>query len=280
MPEQTRCAIVFDFDDTLVHDSTSEYLKLQGVDVADFWTRHRERLRCGWDQVPAYMQMMLELSSETPDHRFTRQKMRAAAAKLQWFEGVQDFFDRLRNQVEAHHPHLDLEYYVISSGLGEIIRASAIWHHLTDGWASDFACGERGDIQGIKNVVSFSDKTRFLFMISKGIVGEVSRSNPVLVNQRMTGEFRIRFENMIFIGDGFTDIPCFALLKKYGGVPIAVFNRERRENWGKAAAFRDENRVEHLVAADYRPHSGLDDILQLEIRKIAENQGQKSAEAM
>jgi len=265
-----RCAVVFDFDDTLAHDSTSEFLLGQGIELSSFWAGHAQRLKEGWDQVPSYMQLMLDESRSRPaGQRFTRNMLRESGAKLQLFDGVDGFFSRLRANTLAHHPDLELELYVISSGIEEILRGSSVWSELKDGWAGAFDYNEAGEICAVKRVVSFTDKTRFLYQISKGLVGDKARETPFAVNSK-TDNFRIRFKDMIFVGDGFTDIPCFALLQKYGGVPIAVFNRECRDNWGKAATFRDEKRVDHLVAADFTPKSGLDDILQLEIRKIAE----------
>ena len=48
-------AIIFDFDDTLVPDSTSGYLAQQGINVGDFWQHAVQPLiNDDWDPVPAY----------------------------------------------------------------------------------------------------------------------------------------------------------------------------------------------------------------------------------
>ena len=73
MSVQNTIAIVFDFDDTLAHDSTSSYLESLGVDVKEFWKSQNGLLKEGWDPVPAYMQRIIDESASRPaSQRITR----------------------------------------------------------------------------------------------------------------------------------------------------------------------------------------------------------------
>lgn len=66
---------------------------------------------------------------------------------------------------------------------------------------------------------------------------------------------RIPFCNMIYIGDGLSDVPCMKMMKSYGGVSIAVYQGEVTK---KVMALLLRDRVDFIYPADYREHSGLD----------------------
>ncbi|MBX7145347.1 MAG: haloacid dehalogenase-like hydrolase [Oligoflexia bacterium] len=270
MKQNLKIAVVFDFDDTLAHDSTSGFLHRWGVDVKDFWRRHRERLLQGWDTVPAYLEMIIEESrARSQKDRITARKLAAFGPKVELHHGVTSIFARLIKQAKAIHPQLCVEFYVISSGIGEILRHTQISKYFKEIWSSDFAYNKAGEIDALKTVVSFTDKTRFLFQISKGLVGAAARRDPFAVNRKVAAdEIAVPFSHMIMVGDGMTDIPCFSLVQQGGGVAIGVYDRDSRERWGKALGFIEDRRVSHLVAADFRKRSGLDDALSLALDKI------------
>jgi len=264
-------AVVFDFDDTLAPDSTSAFLENFGVDVKSFWREAARRVQAGWDPVPAYLDMMLcESRRRKPRERITREKLRQWGGKLKFHAGVPQIFSRLSKQARSLSSDLKIEFYIVSSGIGEILRATTIARHFTDIWASDFGYGRDGSIEGLKNIISFTDKTRFLFQVSKGLIGETARKDPFAVNRKTSGgKLRLPMSQMIIVGDGYTDVPCFSLVQKNGGIAIGVYSRESREKWGKAWGFLEDQRVSHLVAADFRKNSGLDDALSLAVDKIA-----------
>ncbi len=270
---QNIIAVVFDFDDTLAHDSTSSYLDSIGVDVKAFWDKHKDYLADAWDPIPAYLHMMLlESKRRAAKERITKAKLKAWGKKIEFHPGVAGIFDRIRKQAKSVHASLQIEFYIISSGIGEIIRHTSVAKHFTDIWSSDFSYNSSSEIDAMKNIVSFTDKTRFIFQISKGLIGDAARQDPFGVNRKVsTASLRVPLDQMIFIGDGYTDIPCFSLAQRSGGVAIGVYDRKSRERWGKAWGFLEDHRVQHLVAADYRKHSGLDDALSLAIDKIAKN---------
>lgn len=261
-------ALVFDFDDTLAPDSTSSFLETLGFVPREFWSEHAKLLAQGHDPIPAYLEMILAHSRTLPVRgRVTQKRLQAFGKGLKTHPGVRPFLERVRKQVEARGAKA--EFYVISSGIGEIIRSCPMASEFTDIFASDYSY-RSGEIDGLKNIVSFTDKTRFLFQVSKGIVGAKARKDPFAVNQKVaSASLRIPFDRMVMIGDGLTDVPCFSLVQKNGGIPIGVYDRESRERWGKAWGFIEDSRVKHLVAADYHKRSGLDDAVSLAIETIA-----------
>jgi len=267
-----KIAVIFDFDDTLAPDSTSAFLASMGVDVDDFWGRRVKRLLEGhWDPIPAYLyEMIVESNARSAAGRITRGRLAAFAGQVQFFPGVKEIFPALRAEVSAIDSSIVIEFYLISSGIGEILRATEIADEFTDIWACDFHYGDEGEIIYPRNVVSFTEKTRFIFQISKGLVGDEARANIAEVNRKMRGGFVIPFEQMVMIGDGQTDVPCFSLIKRYGGSAIGVCDPEAPSKWEKARLLVTDDRVESMCAAVYREGAGLHRTLHKAVKEIAQ----------
>jgi len=264
-------ALVFDFDDTLAHDSTSAFLESMGVDSRWFWAELVQPLdRGGWDPIPAYLYALIRLKDHNPAWRITREQLRNFAGNLKFHAGVTRIFPFLKNHLKEKAAGLEIEFYIISSGIGEIIRNTRISKYFTDIWASEFHYDTDDSILFPRNVISFTDKTRYLFQISKGITGEEARADHYAVNRRISGSgYRIRMENMVFVGDGLTDIPCFSLIRRYHGITIGVYDKNKRERWSRAWDFLEEGRVTTLLSADYSIDSDLTRTLMMAIDRIA-----------
>jgi hydroxymethylpyrimidine pyrophosphatase-like HAD family hydrolase len=260
-------AIVFDFDETLAKDSTTSLLESIGIDTNLFWKKEvQDLLNFGWDPVPAYLFKMIEYSKD--GHKITLDLFRKHAKSIKFFKGVTNLFGTLKKHVQYKND-IELEFYIISSGIGEILRNTRISKHFTDIWACDFHYNENNEITFPKNIVSFTDKTRYLFHISKGLVGEKYKNKPFDVNKKFEkNEFRVPSNHIIFIGDGYTDIPCFSLVKKMEGIPIAVYDNQNENKWGTAWDFLEQDRVINLVPADYSRNSALMNSLKMAIDSI------------
>lgn len=267
---QSIIAVVFDFDDTLAPDSTSSFLDRQGINVKAFWKSIDPYLADGWDPVPAYLFRMIEESQKRPGRPFRKADFEAHGKSLKPFPGANAVFNRIRKHVASISGEARVEFYVISSGILTTLRASSLAKQFTDMWASDFHYGPGGEVVFPKNIVSFTDKTRYLFHISKGIIGPDMRNKPFEVNRKHDPtRLRIPLSNMVYVGDGYTDIPCFSLLKKGGGTAIGVYDRENRDKWGRAWGFAEDGRVSNLVPADYGKKSALSDSLLMATEAIA-----------
>lgn len=263
-------AVVFDFDETLALDTTSGFLNYLGIDVNDFWKNKVQKLLDqGWDPIPAYLYKMLDESNN--GYNITKESFLKWAPKVEFFKGVTRLFHTLRQQVVIH-PDISIEFYVISSGIGEILKATKISKHFKEIWASDFAYDKSGKIIFPKRIVSFTDKTRYLFHISKGLVGNEYQNRPFEVNRKIDRDkLRIPFTQMIFVGDGSTDIPCFALLKSMGGVSLAVYDQKKDSKWGTTWGFAKQDRVVNIAPADYSKDSAILNSLKMAINSIIDN---------
>lgn len=235
---QNVIAVVFDFDDTLTDDSTTKLLEHHGIDPVDFWkTKAATLLNEGWDPTLAYLKLILdEVGPGKKLGSLKNENLRALGGKLKIYPGVATLFRDLRKIVSQYRlSNPAIEFYIISGGLEEIIRGSTIAKEFTGIWGNRFwEDPEKGYVANLMNVVTFTEKTKHLFEINKGIVGK-TRVEHYAVNQRVEQSARrIPFRNMIYVGDGLTDVPCFSLLKAYDGSGFGVFDPKKKGSPKKA----------------------------------------------
>lgn len=264
-------ALIFDFDDTLAPDSTTGFLNDIGVDSAGFWKSEVDPLLAAdWDPVPAYLYRMIMLSRDGAHGAITRERLADWGRRLPMHDGVTTLFDRLRAQVQQVDPRVQMEFYLISSGIGDVVRNTPIASAFTDIWASEFAYDAAGAIVFPRRVVSFTDKTRYLFHIQKGIVGPASRGKPFEVNRKVPEErLRVPFDQMVFVGDGYTDIPCFSLIRKSRGIAFGVWDPSHRDRRSRAWGFIEDGRVSNLNHARYDEQAELYQLLEMAVTNLA-----------
>ncbi len=261
-------AVVFDFDDTLVPDSTTKLLASYGVDTHQFWrVEATRRIQEGFDPTLAWLQMLLErVGPRKPLGRLSNQDLRSFGQTLDgdFYPGIPGLFTELR-RIVAGFQDIDIEFYIISSGLREIICGSrVVGRYFKAVYGSEFAEDQsQGCVRSLKRCMTFTEKTRYLFEINKGLNQDQSKGNPYLVNRDIPDpKRRVPFPNMIYVGDGLTDIPCFSLVKKNGGTPFGVFfPSEERSTKRAFLDFLKTERVVSCHAPKYRKGDELGSLL-------------------
>ena len=227
MPQET-IAIICDCDDTLCPDTTSKLIRDLGVDPSEFWRNHVEPLvRDGWDPPLAYLNKLLEVSDKSRVEGLNKDIIHASASDIEFFPGALDFVERISNtlesQMEYRDANISVEWYVVSSGVEELLRTTSLGDRATEIFACTFEYNMDGKAVAVKRTVTFTEKTKFVYAINKGISGEQLRRDPYRVNDAMeSSDRRIPFENMVYVGDGPSDIPCFSMIKYLGGKAIGV----------------------------------------------------------
>jgi hypothetical protein len=271
-------ALIFDFDDTLAPDSTSGFLESIGVDTQQFWSGRVDPLLVqDWDPVPAYLHEMIALSQRGDHGLITQERLQAWGRALPLHTGVTTLFARLRDQVRRAHPQVQLEFYLISSGIGDVVRHTSIASEFNAIWASEFIYDETGGISFPRRIVSFTDKTRYLFHIQKGIVGPAFVGKPFEVNRKVPEDrLRVPFDQMVFVGDGYTDIPCFSLIRSSGGFAFGVWDPKHRDKRSRAWGFIEDGRVSNLNQARYDDDAELYQWLEEALTSLAGRSALKS----
>ncbi len=223
---QSTIAIVCDCDDTLAPDTTNFLLEQNGVDTAAFWSEHKSMVASGWDPPIAWMTMILGMIRSGRVAQGTNAALRELGGRVRPNRGAESLAPRVKKMVASNPDFADAgisaEFYIISSGFEEIIRGTPFAGTFDDVFGGTFA-EDNGRISAIKSAVTFTEKTKFLHAINKGIKGSRLRKNPYLVNDyKEPDERRIPFSNMIYIGDSKSDVPCFSAVNNNGGQSIGI----------------------------------------------------------
>jgi len=286
---QNVIAVIWDFDKTLSsHYMLTPLFKAYGVDEAKFWTEvdrlpahyamagiHVERDTCYLGHLLSYVEHALcaDLSNA---------RLRELGQQIAFYPGIPELFDRLDTVLRPrplHELDLRLEHYVVSTGLAEMIRGSALAERLAGICACEFIespaapdadlsqAPKPGPISRIAGLLDHTTKTRALFEINKG----VNKHPGITVNDTIPEEERrVPFKNMIYIADGPSDIPSFSTVRRQGGLTYAVYEANSQEGFAQAVALQEQGRVHACGPADYRPGSPTDMWLHLQVRRIAE----------
>lgn len=267
---QNIIALIFDFDDTLADDSTTKLLDSVGVNTAKFWREEMPPLtEAGWDPPLAYLHLMLRQTAPgMPLHGLTNAALREFGSKLEFYPGIPDLFGDLEALTREHKASRPaIEFYIVSGGLEEVIRGSRVAQYMTGIRGCRFA--EQDDvISHVMNSVSFTEKTRYIFEINKGFVDE--RSNPYNVNKAVAdADRRIPLQNMIYVGDGLTDVPCFSLISKNNGRAFGVFDPKKKDSPKKAwEGLVAPKRVSTMNSPRYGPDDDLGSLLRAAVKAI------------
>lgn len=266
MPSYTRknkedkpvIAICYDFDKTLSPDDMQAqgYIQSVGYEVESFWNETNKFAQ--ENEMDSNLSYMYKMVQEAEGNLvLTKQALADYGAKVALFPGVDTWFERIGKYAEEHG--VIVEHYIISSGLKEMIEGTKI---AKDGafekiYASSFYYNERGVAKWPAQVINYTNKTQFLFRISKGVL---DINDPGVNDSFKPEEIRIPFRNMVYIGDSDTDIPCMKLINSYGGHSVGVYD-PIKQNKEKVYNMMHANRIRYFTPADYREGSELEKLL-------------------
>jgi haloacid dehalogenase-like hydrolase len=253
---QNTIALVYDFDGTLSPQPMQEYTVLPkiGVKPAEFWEKvNKEARETESDSMLVYMRLIIEaLEREKVDVK--REDFAAMASAIEYFPGVTTWFDRMNAYVKKRsRGQVKLQHYLISAGQKEILDGVSIRRHFKRIYASEYHFNYRGVATFPKLLVTDTLKTQFLFRINKGL--ELVTES---INEHMPeAERPIPFANMIYLGDGMTDVPSMALTKKSGGHTVAVYDAKKESQRAICVKLLEAGRADFIAEADYRKASKL-----------------------
>lgn len=257
-------AFLYDFDKTLCTTDMQDYAFIPslGMTPAEFWAEANGFGRENrMDGVLAYMHTMIR-EAEKKNLPFTRADLVEKGRGIVLFPGVADWFSRI-NAYGAEQG-VAVEHYVISSGLREIIEGSSISGEFKEIYASEFYYDETGKPVWPKLAVNFTAKTQFVYRINKGVLDV---SNDRDLNASMPDDSkRVPFTNMIYMGDGLSDVPCMKMMRSYGGQAIAVYQESNRPGVEDLLA---KGRVDFMFPADYSAGTALEATVKNIIRRMA-----------
>lgn len=266
MTQKPTVALIYDFDGTLSPGNMQEYdfIPAVGKSNRDFWEESNETARQqDGDPILAYMYRMLH-EAKSSGKSLRRDSFMQSGRHIALYEGVREWFGRIN--AYGAIKGLQVQHYINSSGIREMIEGTAIAHEFR----KIYACSFLYDVDGVAYwpavAVNYTNKTQFIFKINKGIesVYDSHRINEFIPEQ----DRPVPFGRMIYFGDGTTDIPCMKLVKQQGGHSIAVYDPASEKNRRTSERLIRDNRVDFACAADYREGAELDTLVKTIIDKI------------
>jgi hypothetical protein len=290
---QNIISCIWDFDKTLIPGYMQAPLfRRYGVDEATFWLevnslaeRYRKRgYAVSGESV--YLNHILTYVRAGRMEGLSNQILRECGKDIEFYPGLPDFFASLREFVRSRPEYkkhdLTLEHYIVSTGIAEMVRGSAIAPHVDAIWGSEFienplppgfltqpefSIEDTMEISQIGSIIDNTIKTRAIFEINKG-----TNKNPAIdVNAQIRPEDRrIPFQNMIYIADGPSDVPCFSVVRKNGGRTYAVYNPDRADEFAQNDRLRQVGRIDHYGPTDFTDGSSTTRWLQLHIQEMCD----------
>jgi hypothetical protein len=269
---QNTIALIYDYDQTLSPTYMQEeaLFPVFGINSEQFWKRCGELVKDqGYDNELAYMKVMLDyLEMDRP----TNAELRKLGERLTFYKGLPEMFEEFKTGLlSAEHQAygITVEHYIVSSGLKALLEGSKLAPYVKAIFGCEFAEDAQGRITFPRRVISHTQKTQFLFRINKGML-DMSQD----VNDHMAPDLRpIPFTNMVYIGDGPTDVPCFTVMRRSGGQAIAVYNAEdpTRTSFKKCYQLSvHADRVKNIAPSDFRAGSHLRLLIEEMVQEVAD----------
>lgn len=274
MPENARqevaiqkpcMAICYDFDKTLSPDDMQSFTLIPslGMKPQDFWPESNQLARDNlMDNNLAWMYQLI-VKSKALRKSLSRSYFNQIGGKIPLYNGVDTWFERVNQYGEENG--IEVQHYIISSGLKEIIEGNGIARYFSRIYASSYLYSADGVAEWPAQAVNYTNKTQFIFRIAKGIFEEYDEK----VNDSMPdANLYIPYENIVYIGDSATDIPCMRLVKSKGGYSIGVFDPEKNKR-EKVYQLLNDGRINFYAPADYSEDSELFKYIKLVIDQVS-----------
>jgi len=249
MRKKPIVALIYDFDGTLSPGNMQEFGFIQAIEQSaqTFW-RKSDEIAIGQDgsNILAYMKLMLD-EARKKGIPLKRRDFQRFGSKIELFPGVKEWFGLVNEYGRSRG--VVIEHYINSSGLAEMIEGTPIAHEFKKIFAGSFIYNQQDEAEWPGVAVDYTGKTQFLFKIAKGVM---SIRDTKLVNASMAEtKKRIPWANMIYFGDGDTDIPCMKIVRMFGGNSIAVYNPAVPSKLSTARKLLRQERANFIAPTDY-----------------------------
>ena len=270
---QKRIALLYDFDYTLAHGFMQEFGLMQEFgynDVIKFF-RNCERVVNEPD-----MDMCLSMlcgiivMAKRSGKIVTKDYLRSFGRDIKYFAGVEEWFDKI-NKIGADLGY-EIEHYIISSGVKEIVEGSSIAKYFKRIYANFYAYNMNGEAYWPAQVVNYTSKTQYIYRVRKNVLDDLSSLDKI--NEKMADEDVLPFRNIIYLGDSQTDIPSFKVVKNSGGLSICVYDETNADAKKTAQKCFIEGRVNYFAPANYSEDGELFSLIKNYILSII-HQGEK-----
>lgn len=254
--------LMYDFDKTLSTVDMQEYVFIPSLKMEpkDFWDlANKFAFKNHMDNILSTMFLMVD-KAKCGNVPITRDTLKEQGKFIKYQPGVEEWFERI-NEFGRQHG-VNVKHYIISSGLKCIIEGCSISKYFTQIFASEFLYDDNGIPVWPAVAINYSSKTQYLYRIHKGVedINEHTKLNRKLPDD----EKPVPFSNMVYIGDGLTDVPSMKLTRLNGGYSIGVYQDEQTSEY-----LVSDDRVSFFVPANYGENTDMDKIIKAIIKRIS-----------
>lgn len=220
---ENKIAILYDFDDTLSSKCMQEFGLFENLGLTDnfFEESASEASKKGADRILNYLYNLGRMINKKG---YKREDIVKFGKDIEFFPGVLTWFERINNFGKRHN--IEVEHYIVSSGQKELIEGCPIAKYFKKIFACEYMYNEDGSVSWPKVFVNYTNKTQFIFRISKGVLDISDDSINDVMDQSLRS---VSYENMIYVGDGYTDVPCMKVVKEKNGLALAVYTERNRD---------------------------------------------------
>ncbi len=264
-PYIPRIACIFDFDRTLASDTIDGLCAEWGISRQEWEDRYEQPLGDNWDGILKRGQACIDCGEErgTP---LTRAFFTRAARHLQLYDGVGQLRDKLNAAVSEILDEAEVELIVLSSGFSEMIEDTMIDTWFDKTWAGSFHFGEDGIARGMKRIIGHPEKALYIEAYAKGLdldsANEPKTDDPDFLEEDM----HVPFDQLIYVGDGASDLDSFGFVTNHGGLAIAI---DRSASFQHVDQQTKDERVDNVASPDYSDGSELLETLCHAVRSAA-----------
>jgi haloacid dehalogenase-like hydrolase len=253
--------LVYDFDGTIAPGNMQErdFIPAIGMKTLKFWKEVTDISKEHQaDNILVYMKLMVD-KAQSARAKLEKKILNHMARGFLLFEGIllykdqdgkmqKDWFDRIDEY--GKQSRVKVEHYIVSLGIKEMIYGTTIAKKFKAIYASSFFYKHHGVAVWPSLAINYTTKTQYLFRINKGCL-DVSE-NKKINEYAPENDRHIPFRNIVYLGDGDTDIPCFRLSKDRGGHAIAAYKPNTKGAKGKLKELIQIGRADSIVSVDYR----------------------------
>ena len=271
-------ALMYDFDKTLALSDMQNFTFIPklGYTPEEFWKYTEEFCKkYNMDKILGYLYVMIDLAKQK-GIKITHEFLNECGKQIKFFDGLTTWFSRINEYAQSKG--LIAEHYLITSGNKEIVEGTSIFKEFKQVFGCEYLYDNDGNAFWPRTNINYTTKTQYIFRISKGVFDTYDDKS---VNEK-TPKRRIIYQNMIYIGDGLTDVPCMILVKENAGTSIAIYPKGQQE---KVAHLFEDGRVNYICKADYSANSELEKVVKLvidgiSIRETLESKREKTEKSL
>lgn len=203
--ERKTVALIYDYDGTLAFGNIQEpkllpFLLNENEKIIDFWIQSNKSIEFD-NSALAYCNTILKRAKEK-NIKLTKQFLFDCGCATKLYPGVEKWFERI-NQF-AKDLNIELHHFIISSGNKELLIGSPVAKYFKEIYGCEFIF-ENDEAIACHKYIHDPNKKDYLALIN---------------------EMGIQYKNMLYFGDGLSDLGAMTYVTEMGGYTIGIYEKK------------------------------------------------------